>query len=85
LIGGITVDINTIVLHLRAGFACGREKTCGTKDSYKTERAAKRLAYALSAKYEKQLQHYPCIFCGQWHIGNKIDFDRLEQLASLIE
>ncbi len=79
------MDLDTGILYLRAGFACGKRKTCSKKERYNSEKEAKKLALVLSAKYEDELEHYPCIFCGQWHIGHKKSLTELSELADSIE
>lgn len=56
-------------MHLAAGQAYGREATCGKKIDYKGEERAAQAAATLSAKFEKDMEAYPCFFCGGWHIG----------------
>lgn len=56
-------------MHLAAGEAYGREATCGNKIDYKGEERASQAATTLSAKYGRDMEGYPCFFCGGWHIG----------------
>ena len=79
------MDTYEIILRLRAGIACGRESTCSTKKCYGSETLAHAIARSLSQKTGKKLEAYPCVFCGNWHIGNKIDIDKLEELANQLD
>lgn len=56
-------------MHLRAGRQYGQEATCDTKIKYGSEESAAKAAVAMSTKYGRDLEAYPCDFCGDWHIG----------------
>jgi hypothetical protein len=66
-------------LHLVAGKLAGKEKTCGKKVKYSTE-SAKLAAEAMNKKptTRKELEAYPCFWCGSWHIGRKMSLDELK-------
>lgn len=44
---------------------CGRKKSISTEDVAKVE--ARRLHKLKKIKFE----HYPCAYCGGWHVGAK--------------
>jgi hypothetical protein len=71
-------------LHLTAGMAIGREKTCGQKINYQTEETAIEAATRMNSKPNTRniLEAYPCIFCRGWHIGRAMT---REELNSYIE
>jgi len=71
------MDEETMLRHLYAGRRAGREATCGTKVDYKSEPSAFKAAVAMMAKGSKELEPYPCPFCGGWHIGRKMSEDEL--------
>jgi len=72
-------------LHLLAGKASGRAKTCGKKVNYKSEQTATNAATCLNQKGKTRgnLEPYPCFFCDGWHIGASMSIDVLEELASM--
>jgi hypothetical protein len=71
-------------LHLQAGLASGREKTCGQKTAYETEEHASRSAAAHNrwAKRKHDVEPYPCAFCHKWHIGGIMPVELLEAIAA---
>ena len=79
------MDVQELIIRLRAGLACGRTSTCGRKERFVQETAANLVASTLSKKINKKLEAYPCIFCGYWHIGNKIDIIELSKLADKLD
>jgi hypothetical protein len=66
-------------LHLIAGEKAGKEKTCGSKIKY-SEASAVKAAAKMNTKptTRKELEAYPCFFCGQWHVGRKMSKEELE-------
>ena len=52
-----------------AGYAYGRDATCGKKVDYKSEETAGKSAARMSLPYGKTLEPYQCVWCGGWHIG----------------
>ena len=72
------MNTRTVLLHARASFKAGRESACGSKIDYKSEESAERAASAMSLKYEKDMEAYPCVFCFGWHIGRKMSISELE-------
>lgn len=64
-----------IDMHLAAGRAYGKERTCGRKIDYKSEVSAFKAANGMMAKRSKDLEAYPCAFCFGWHIGRKMTED----------
>lgn len=71
-----------IDMHLAAGKAYGRENTCGRKIDYKSEESAVRAAEALSAKFDRELEAYPCAFCFGWHIGRTMTAEERTTFAA---
>jgi hypothetical protein len=69
-------------LHLRAGIAYGEEATCGMKIDYKSEESAERSAKAMTVRYGRSLEAYPCAFCGGWHIGRQMTYEEHEFFKS---
>lgn len=72
------MDKEVYSLHLNAGKKCGKERTCGNKVNYKSEKTAKKVAKKLSIKYNKEMEGYPCYFCEGWHIGRKMSKNELK-------
>ncbi len=70
------MDRQTQRMHLRAGAVYGRTSTCGPeakpKVDYRTEERAERAAQKMSAQYGRDLEPYPCFWCGGWHIGREM-------------
>lgn len=66
-------------LRLKAGEKAGRERTCGNKVKY-SEASATKAAKKMNTKpsTRKELEAYPCFFCGQWHVGRKMSKEELE-------
>jgi len=68
-------------LHIKAGWVCGSELTCNGKVDYQNPEKAELFAEELSLKHNKKMEAYPCSFCHNWHIGDKIEDLELKQLA----
>lgn len=70
-------------LHIKAGTLAGVERTCGVKQRYPTEESASRASTAMNKKptTRKELEPYPCAFCGLWHVGRKMSMAELETAA----
>lgn len=70
-------------LHIRAGRAVGRERTCGQKVAYGSEETASKAAASMNRKPKTRnvLEPYPCAFCGKWHIGRAMSREELERHA----
>lgn len=70
------MKIEEIIMHLRAGEFYGAECTCNShgkpKMRYATEDTALRASAAMSVTYNKDMEHYPCAFCYEWHIGRRM-------------
>ncbi len=66
-------------LHIAAGRAAGKDRTCGEKVAYPSEESGQRAAEAMNAKEStrKPLEAYPCAFCAGWHLGRKMSLDEL--------
>jgi hypothetical protein len=58
-------------IHLSAARLSGEKRSCTGKIDYKSEASAEKAARKLneSGKAHHKLEHYPCPFCGGWHIG----------------
>lgn len=69
--------------HLRAGKISGREKTCGKKTAYASEELAQKAAEAHNRWKQRSydVEPYPCVFCGQWHVGGIMPIELLESMA----
>jgi hypothetical protein len=67
-------------LHLNAGKAIGKDKTCGCKIDYKTAEKANEAADLMNSKPNTRniLEAYPCAFCQGWHIGRAMTREELE-------
>ncbi len=65
-------------LHINAGKKAGADATCGKKVRY-SEESAEKAAVAMNKKpsTRKELEHYPCAFCDQWHVGRKMTVEEL--------
>lgn len=59
-------------MHLKAGLAYGRERTCGVKHNFKSEETAVKVAPRLSEKFGHVMEGYPCAFCDGWHVGREM-------------
>jgi hypothetical protein len=80
------MEINTILLHLLAGLACGEKATCGDevrrKVKHRTEKAATSHANSLNdGAGTHRVEPYPCPYCYYWHVGREMDMKRLIRLA----
>lgn len=71
-------------MHIAAGIAAGRERTCGTKIGYSSEASAQGAAAAMNGKpgTRNVLEAYPCAFCNKWHVGRKMSEDELRAAVS---
>lgn len=67
-------------LHLNAGRAIGKDKTCACKIDYKSEETAIEAADRMNSKPNTRniLAAYPCAFCQGWHIGRAMTREELE-------
>jgi hypothetical protein len=67
-------------LHLNAGKAIGKDKTCDRKIDYKAEEKAIEAADRMNSKPNTRniLEAYPCAFCQGWHIGRAMTREELE-------
>jgi hypothetical protein len=70
-----------IKLHHAAGLACGRDSTCGAKVKYNSEERANIVAVKMSAKFQRNLEAYPCVFCNNWHIGRQMSLQEMTELT----
>lgn len=79
------MDPEVRAAHLEAGRLYGREATCGRKVAY-SENSAMKAAESMNAKSStrKELEAYPCYWCGQWHIGRKMDAEELASFTSTV-
>lgn len=66
--------------HLDVGRVSGEEKTCGNKHRFPTEEKAIRATAAHNrwAMRRHDVEHYPCFFCQQWHVGRIMDIELRE-------
>lgn len=51
-------------------FARRRERSCGEKVRYETEREALDRAYVIRLQTGERLAPYECPFCRTWHLGH---------------
>lgn len=72
-------------MHLRAGEFYGKDATCGppgkSKINYAGEDSAARAAIRQSEEYQRDLEAYPCFWCGGWHIGREMTQEEREQFS----
>jgi len=66
-------------LHMLVGRKAGFKKTCGNKVQYPDEEAARDAAFHVNKKRaaRRKQSYYPCLFCGNWHIGGKMNVEGL--------
>lgn len=77
------MDANEVRLHHAAGRAYGRAATCGRKVDHQTEARAQREAVAASQRYDRDLEAYPCCWCGGWHVGRTMTVDERARYANV--
>jgi hypothetical protein len=70
------------LMHMLAGEFYGQKSTCGLKLGHHTEEKADRMAAQVSAKSGRELEAYPCLFCGNWHIGRKMTAEERERFTA---
>lgn len=46
-------------------------KSCDGKQAYDNAKSAKTSAEKMRGKGHRDIQHYECQQCGQWHLGNR--------------
>lgn len=72
-------------MHLRAGLFYGREATCGPaakpKIKYHSEETALKSAVVMTEKLGREMEGYPCGFCGDWHIGRALSTEERVKFA----
>lgn len=79
------MDEKTQRKHLAAGRLAGWERTCRAKVDYKTEESAERAAVAMTSKFGRELEGYPCYFCHGWHIGRRMSEAELDEAVAEVE
>lgn len=69
-------------LHLEAGRRVGQEKTCGKKVKYADEAAGLKAAASHNKWKDRRhdVEPYPCAFCSQWHVGQIMPEELLQQI-----
>ena len=72
--------------HRKAALAAGRKSACGTKIDYRSSASADKAAGKMTAKRRaagdgKELEAYPCPFCGGWHVGRRMGAEELDAAA----
>lgn len=70
-------------MHLLAGLSFGREATCGKKINYRSEESACDAAGRMMTKGSKELEAYPCAWCGGWHIGRAMTTEERRTWAAV--
>lgn len=73
------MDIHEFAIHIQAGRSYGRESACGDKVDYQSEAGAVRAAGLMSAKHNRELEAYPCVWCTGWHIGRALTAEERER------
>jgi hypothetical protein len=62
-----------VAIHHAAGRFYGEATTCRDEQRSKTDYGnidtATRVAGEMSEKHNRELEAYPCCWCGGWHIG----------------
>ncbi|MBC8514423.1 hypothetical protein H8D30_00990 [bacterium] len=43
---------------------------CGKKRAYSSKAKAKKMAEMMWDKRGHRVNHYKCLYCGKWHLGN---------------
>lgn len=51
-------------------------RSCTIKTKYENRNKAIKKAQKSNSYYGDQLEVYSCSFCGKWHIGHPIGFDK---------
>jgi hypothetical protein len=91
------MDKYEINMHMRAGTAAGKERTCGMKIQHSTLDSAQSHADALNKRAEVQsgkrdrVEPYPCPWCSPsllmavlyWHVGREMTPEEREQYKGL--
>jgi len=90
------VDRHERDMHLRAGTAAGKERTCGTKFQHDTLDGAQRHAEALNRRPEvatgerHRVEPYPCPWCSPspfmnyyyYHVGREMTQEEREKYGA---
>ena len=90
------MDKKEIAMHLRAGNAAGKERTCGLKVQHDTLEGAQGHADALNRRAEvvagerDRTEPYPCPWCSPsvfmahfyWHVGREMTAEEREQYGT---
>lgn len=66
------MDFETQEKHKAVALQTGRESACGKKVNYLSYETALKAAISMNKKIKKELEPYPCPYCGGWHIGRKM-------------
>lgn len=77
------MERDEVAMHQRAGRAYGRSNTCrdGEKQDYKSEETATAIAVKMTAKFGKEMEAYPCVWCEGWHIGRAMTAEEREHFS----
>lgn len=81
------MDSDIFKLHIESGRIAGKEKTCGKKNKFATEDIAIKMAAAHNRWKSRRhdVEPYPCAFCGQWHIGNIMPIELMQNIITTKE
>lgn len=80
------MDELTRKIHMAAGEEYGRQATCrnGNKINYQTETKACKAALRMSEKNDRDMEGYPCFWCGGWHVGRTLTELEIERFKVMV-
>lgn len=78
------MDTETYQMHLVAGRTYGPDSACTGKIDLKSEATAVRVAEQMSVKYCRDMEGYPCTWCGGWHVGRALTIAEIERFTSVV-
>ncbi len=78
------MDTETYQMHLVAGRTYGPDSACTGKLDYGSEESATKVAEKMSIKFCRDLEAYPCTWCGGWHIGRALTEDEVERFMKIV-
>jgi len=71
------MDKSLYNFYIKVGMASGKENVCDGKKQLTSESYARKVALKSTLLYKAQMVHYPCVFCGNWHVGHKMPFSKM--------
>lgn len=78
------MDTETYQMHLVAGRTYGPDSSCTGKIDYGSENAAVSVAEKVSVKYCRDLEAYPCTWCGGWHVGRALTDVEIQRFTAVV-